>query len=111
MRASIPLFQIENLYVDSIIRGKLRRAHRFSVGNVTKPGSASTTDIFKKVLARAEREFFIDNLLARVHFIIVMIRWTGLAPWESEFPFPPGQVMFDKSNRNYYGTQTVDGAS
>ena len=27
-----------------------------------------------------EREFFIDNLLARIHFIIVMIRWTGLAP-------------------------------
>jgi len=25
-----------------------------------------------------EREFFIDNLLFRIHFIIVMIRWTGL---------------------------------
>ena len=24
----------------------------------------------------------------RNHFIIVMIRWTGLAPWEFEFPFP-----------------------
>ena len=35
-----------------------------------------------------EREFFTDNLLVRVHFIIVMIRWTGLAPWEFEFPFP-----------------------
>ena len=33
------------------------------------------------------REFFIDNLLVRIHLIIVMIRWTGLAPWESEFPF------------------------
>ena len=32
------------------------------------------------------QEFFIDNLLVRIHFIIVMIRWTGLAPWE--FPFP-----------------------
>ena len=29
---------------------------------------------------QAEREFFIDNLLVRIHFIIVMIRWTGLAP-------------------------------
>jgi len=29
-----------------------------------------------------EREFFIHNLLVRIHFIIVMIRWTGLAPWE-----------------------------
>jgi len=27
-----------------------------------------------------EREFFIVNLLVRIHFIIVMIRWTGLAP-------------------------------
>ena len=35
-----------------------------------------------------EREFFIDNLLVRIHFIIVMIRWTGLAPWEFELPFP-----------------------
>ena len=36
----------------------------------------------------AERQFFIDNLLVRIHFIIVMIRWTGLAPWGFEFPFP-----------------------
>ena len=35
-----------------------------------------------------EREFFIDNLLVRIHFIIVVIRWTGLAPWEFELPFP-----------------------
>ena len=28
-----------------------------------------------------QREFFIDNLLVRIHFIIVMIRRTGLAPW------------------------------
>jgi len=35
-----------------------------------------------------KREFFIDNLLVRIHFLIVMIRWTGLAPWEFEFPFP-----------------------
>jgi len=34
-----------------------------------------------------EREFFIDSLLVRIHFIIVMIRWTGLAPWDFEFPF------------------------
>ena len=24
-----------------------------------------------------EREFLIDNLLVRIHFIIAMIRWTG----------------------------------
>ena len=38
-------------------------------------------------LRTTEREFFIDNLLVRIHFIIVMIRWTGLAPWEFEFSF------------------------
>ena len=38
--------------------------------------------------ASAEREFCIDDLLVRFHFIIVMIRWTGFAPWEFEFPCP-----------------------
>ena len=37
-----------------------------------------------------ERGFFIDNLLVQIHCIIVMIRWTGLAPREFEFPFPGG---------------------
>jgi len=32
-----------------------------------------------------EKEFFIDNLLVRIHFTTVMIMWTGLAPWEFEF--------------------------
>ena len=27
----------------------------------------------------ARGAFFIDNLLVRIHFIIMMIRWTGLA--------------------------------
>ena len=35
-----------------------------------------------------QRDLFIDNLLVRVHFIIEMIWWTGLAPWEFEVPFP-----------------------
>jgi len=35
-----------------------------------------------------ERVFFIDKLLARIHFIFAMIRWTGLAPWKFEFPIP-----------------------
>ena len=33
-------------------------------------------------------KFFIDNPPVQIHFIIVMIRWTDLAPWEFEFPFP-----------------------
>ena len=48
---------------------------------------------------RVEREFFIDNLLVRIHFIIVMIRWTGLAPWDFEFPFPGSLIStFLESN-------------
>ena len=35
-----------------------------------------------------ERDFFIDNLLVQIHYIILMIRWTGLAPREFEFPLP-----------------------
>ena len=34
-----------------------------------------------------EREFFIDDLLVRIHVIIEMIWWTGLAPCEFELPF------------------------
>ena len=40
------------------------------------------------------KEFFTDNLLVRNHFIIVMIGWTGLAPWEFEFPFPGLNSLF-----------------
>ena len=44
--------------------------------------------VFGAASGAREREFFIDNLLVRIHFIIEMIWWTGLAPWEFEFPFP-----------------------
>ena len=45
---------------------------------------------FEKFSARplTQREFCIDNLPIRIHFIIGMIWWTGLAPWDFEFPFP-----------------------
>jgi len=33
-----------------------------------------------------EREFFVDDLLVQIHFVIEMIWWTGLAPWEFELP-------------------------
>ena len=39
-----------------------------------------------------ERELWIDNLLVRIHYIIEMIRWTGLAPWEFEFRFPSSLI-------------------
>ena len=34
------------------------------------------------------RSFFGDNLQVRIYFIIVMITWTGVAPWVFERPFP-----------------------
>ena len=52
-----------------------------------------------------EREFFIDNLLVRNHFIIVMIRWTGLAPWEFEFSFPGSLTS------TFIGWDTLDHSS
>ena len=37
-----------------------------------------------------EIDFFIDNLLVRIRFIIVMTQWTGLAPWKFRFSFTCG---------------------
>ena len=42
----------------------------------------------------SSRVFFIDNLL------VVMIRWTGLAPWEFELPFP-GSLTSTFLNRGW----------
>ena len=65
---------------------RIHRCRESRGGNSTPPSSRLASP------AR-EREFFIVNLLVRIHFIIVMIRWTGLAPWECEFPFP-GSLAF-----------------
>ena len=32
--------------------------------------------------------FSIHNLLVRIRFVVKIIWWTGLAPWEFEIPFP-----------------------
>ena len=50
------------------------------------------------------REFFIHNLLVRIHLIIVMIRWNGLAPWELDTVdgvSDTAEIVFD----------TIDGVS
>ena len=41
--------------------------------------------LFRTRTHLVEREFIIEDLLVRIHFIIKMIRWIGLAPWEFEF--------------------------
>ena len=40
-----------------------------------------------------EREFFIDNLLVQIHFIIVMIRWTGLKGPQLGVPLHGARVV------------------
>ena len=50
-------------------------------------GCAALRIVRKRLPSPTEREVFIDNLLVRIHSMIVMIRWTGLAPWEFEIPF------------------------
>jgi hypothetical protein len=52
--------------------------------NLSGEGRRGVVDPFPQ----QEREFFIDDLLVRIHFIIEMIWWTGLAPLKLEFPFP-----------------------
>ena len=47
-----------------------------------------------------EREFCIDNLLVRIHYIIEMIWWTGLAPWEFVFPFPGSLRAIKREKRD-----------
>ena len=62
-----------------------------TVGDTFGITTPFSVDCPKQVHAKpgdAEIEFFVDNLLVRIHFIIVIIRWTGLAPREFEFPFP-----------------------
>ena len=48
------------------------------------PGSFGTS---MKTLINPEREFVIDNLLVRIHFIIAMTWLTGLAPRGLKFPY------------------------
>ena len=48
----------------------------------------------------AHREFFIDNLLVRVHLIIVMIGWTGLATDYEDPPLPAGTRHHQPSERD-----------
>ena len=55
------------------------------VGTARRFAIPTSTD---RLNACPERESFIDNLLFLIHFIIVMIRRTGLAPWQLEFPLP-----------------------
>jgi len=61
-------------------RGASLRKKRPPLGPYRKPTSRSCGRL-------RGREFFIDYLLVRNHFIILTIAWTGLVPLKLEFPF------------------------
>ena len=52
-----------------------------------------------------EREFFIDNLLVRIHFIIVMIRWTGLNPHRKFRAWMNWVSFVEETNERYTPTR------
>ena len=56
-------------------------------------GHGANVSAFAPSTCPWEGDFFIDNLLVRIHYILEMIWWTGLAPWEFECPFP-GSITF-----------------
>ena len=70
-------------------QGREARRRSKGGGGGGRPASRATRVSRSRGPTRSkEREFFIDNLLVRIHFIILMIRWNGLAPWSFELPFP-----------------------
>jgi hypothetical protein len=69
-----------DLFIDNLLHPE----REFFIDNLQHP----ERDFFIGNLQHPERHCFTDNLLVRIHFIIGMMRWTGLAPWEFEFPFP-----------------------
>ena len=75
---------MDELVTCVLLNGLIRDVYTDEFAMCTTPG----VSCLPHAGCSKEREFFIDNLLVRIHFITVMIRWTGLAPWEFEFPFP-----------------------
>ena len=69
------------------------------------PGSCNA-----KSTRAPERCFSVDNLLVRIHFIIEMMWWTGLAPWEFEFSFPGSltPIFQDQSANNFLAAELLD---
>ena len=70
-------FTVERLGVRVLGYHSLRR--RIRTGLVEDTIFFRSTAVLSTCGCGLEREFFIENLLVRIHFIIVMIGWTGLA--------------------------------
>jgi len=92
-----PRARREVIYVD-LGSSVFRLAQKSSKGHWLWPHCILRSAMDLRALSACRGRFFIDNLLVRIHFIIVMIRWTGLAPWKFEFPFglhaPPPRARF-----------------
>ena len=56
--------------------------------------------------AFALRRRDVLHLPVRIHFIIVMIRWIGLAPWEFEFPSPGSLTSTFLGERSRFAAET-----
>ena len=59
----------------------------------------------------AEMGFRRRTILVRINSIIGMIWWTGLAPWEIEFPFPGSLISTFLWCRRLTQSQGTGGAS
>ena len=67
------------------------------------PNTKSLAYVWLATSCPSKRVFLIDNLLVRIHLIIVMIRWTGLAPWGFESPFPGGLAFTFLAHHTTHG--------
>ena len=64
-----------------------------------RPLRGALEEAHAQTFQQRERGFFIDKLLVQFHFIIELIWWTVLAPWEFGFPdaihaLPPKLYMY-----------------
>ena len=71
------------------------------------PKASSDGEAGRVAVSAAEIEFFIDNLLVRIHFIIVMIWWNGLAPWEFELHLGPSWIFLGSDRGNGQETNVI----
>ena len=64
-------------------------------------GAGGCCRLPRAVCLPREIVFLIDNLLVRIHFIIVVVRWTGLAPWEVSLPISYKDCLNSKRFNQY----------
>ena len=86
---------------------KLRTIHHTLLATYSALHTGHSALHYPTLRCCKERQFFVDNLMVPIHFIIEMIWWTSLAPWEFEFSFLgslhlPLHVYIRKVGENSY---------